>query len=60
MRGQEHNFTPAEIEQFDADNRRLKDEVAAGTDTADRERRDRQDGLLREIRARAGTAECAA
>jgi hypothetical protein len=51
VRGQERRFTVSDLEKFEQENRRLKDEAlrAAG---ADRLRRDRQSGLLGEIRAR--------
>lgn len=56
LRGQELKFTPADIERFNAENHRLKGEVQKNTDAADRERRDRQDALLKEIRMRTGAA----
>jgi hypothetical protein len=50
--GKERPFTADEIARFDAENRHLKDEVRAQSDASDRERRDRQDALLKEIRGR--------
>jgi hypothetical protein len=51
-RGKERKFTPAEVQHFDAENRRLKDAAVRGTDSDDIKRRDRQDALLAEIAAR--------
>ncbi|HAS55547.1 MAG: sulfotransferase [Nitrospirae bacterium GWC2_57_13] len=50
--GQERPFTDAELASFDAENRRLKDEIRRSIDPKDLERRDRQAGLLKEIQDR--------
>lgn len=51
-RGKERQFTEAELRHFDAENKRLKEEVLRGTDQEDLKRRDRQSALLVEIRHR--------
>lgn len=51
-KGEETKFTEEELAAFDAENKRLKEEILKTVDQADMERRDRQAGLLKEIRAR--------
>jgi hypothetical protein len=51
-RGREPAFSAEEIRQFDAENKRLKEQVLAAVDQEDMKRRDQQAGLLAEIRAR--------
>jgi hypothetical protein len=51
-RGQELKFSDADLRHFDAENKRLKEEVLRGVDTEDLKRRDRQSGLLSEIKQR--------
>lgn len=53
-RGEERRFTQREIKLFDAENRRLKEEMSRGADQEDLKRRDQQTALLAEIRAREG------
>ncbi len=50
--GQERPFTQAELAAFDAENKRLKDDIRKSVDPKDLERRDRQAGLLKEIMGR--------
>jgi hypothetical protein len=52
VRGQERRFTVSDLETFEQENRRIKDEVQRATNSDDRVRRDRQSVLLGEIRAR--------
>jgi hypothetical protein len=52
QRGQEREFTDAELRYFNDENRRLKGEAMRGTDAEDLKRRDRQDALLVEISRR--------
>lgn len=54
-RGEERKFTTREIRLFDAENKRLKDEVLSGVDQEDLKRRDRQATLIAEIRNRQPT-----
>lgn len=51
-RGKERKFSEADIRRFDEENKRLKEEVLRGVDTEDLKRRDRQSGLLSEIKQR--------
>jgi LPS sulfotransferase NodH len=51
-KGEELKFTADEIAAFDAENKRLKEEVMKSVDPADKERRDRQEKLLKEIKSR--------
>jgi len=51
-KGEEIKFTEAEIAAFDAENKRLKEEMLKTVDPADRERRDRQEKLIKEIKSR--------
>ncbi len=51
-RGKERKFSDADIRRFDEENKRLKEEVLRGVDTEDLKRRDRQSGLLSEIKQR--------
>lgn len=52
-KGERAHFSDAEIRRFDADNKRLKDEVLSKVDPEDIKRRDQQVTLLAEIKARA-------
>ena len=54
--GQEAKYTDAEIAAFDAENERLKQAVRDSMDQGDLERRDRQAGLLKEIKSRQAAA----
>lgn len=51
-RGKEMVFSQANLRWFDDENRRLKEETLKRVDARDLERRDRQEGLIQEIRAR--------
>jgi hypothetical protein len=51
-KGEEQHFGPDEIRSFDAENKRLKDEIRQRTDPADIERRKRQESVIKEIVAR--------
>jgi hypothetical protein len=51
-KGEEITFTEAEIAAFDAENKRLKEEILMAADPADRECRDRQEKLIKEIKNR--------
>jgi hypothetical protein len=51
-RGQERRFTVSDLEKFEQENCRIKDEVRRATRSDDRVRRDLQSVLLGEIRAR--------
>jgi hypothetical protein len=51
-KGEEIKFTEAELAAFDAENKRLKEEMLKSVDPADRERRDRQEKLIKEIKSR--------
>jgi hypothetical protein len=55
-RGEEHQFSPEEISLFDKENDYLKQAVLQGLDNEERDRRDRQDALLTEIRERRHSA----
>ena len=55
-KGKELRFTQDEIRGFDAENKRLKEETRERTDPEDLERRKRQESVIKEIAARAGTA----
>ena len=50
--GDETMFSVADIQRFDEENRRLKEEVLDRTNVADLKRRDRQTTLIQEIRER--------
>jgi hypothetical protein len=50
--GERTIYSLEEIRQFEAENRRLKEEVLQRTSGDDLQRRDRQDGLIQEIRNR--------
>lgn len=50
--GEEMTFSEMEIDQFNQENMRLKQEVLSSVDKEDRERRDRQAKLLSEIKSR--------
>ncbi len=52
-KGKERKFTPEDIKTFDAENKRLKEEMRKNVDAADLERRNRQENLLKEIKTRA-------
>lgn len=52
QRGNERRFTTREISLFDAENKRLKEEVLSRVDREDLERRDQQALLIAEIRNR--------
>jgi hypothetical protein len=56
QQGNEKVFTAEDVRRFDEENERMKGEVMGGLDTADRQRRDRQDALLVEIRGRSNAA----
>jgi len=47
--GEELHFNAHTLAEFDAENEHLKQEVLLGVDIADRERRDRQQGLIESI-----------
>jgi hypothetical protein len=51
-KGEELRFDPEQIVGFDVENRRLKDEVLRRTESADLERRKRQESVIKEILAR--------
>ena len=51
-KGEEQHFGPDEIRSFEAENKRLKDEIRQRTDPADIERRKRQESVIKEIVAR--------
>jgi len=51
-RGKEMVFSQANLHWFDAENQRLKQETLKRVDAGDLERRDRQESLIQEIRAR--------
>lgn len=51
-KGEEPRFTPEQIAVFDAENERRKQAIRDSMDQSDLERRDRQAGLLEEIRRR--------
>jgi len=51
-KGSELNFGPNDIRRFDAENKRLKDEVRERIEPADLERRNRQESVIKEIVAR--------
>jgi hypothetical protein len=53
-KGEELKFTEEELAAFDAENKRMKEEVLKKVDPADRERRERQENLIKEIKARHG------
>lgn len=55
-RGIELRFSPDDIRRFDVENKRLKDEIRQHIDPADLERRNRQEGVIKEIAARAKIA----
>jgi len=50
--GERVAFSQAEVEEFDRQNQALKDEVMSKVDPDDLRRRDRQAGLIQEIRSR--------
>jgi hypothetical protein len=52
-KGAELAFGPEEIRRFDAENRKLKDEIRKHIDPTDLERRIRQESVIKEIEARA-------
>jgi len=51
--GEELRFTSARLAEFDAENEQMKQQVLTGTDPADIDRRDRQQGLIKAILSRA-------
>lgn len=51
--GETTQFTAAEVQKFDAENRRIKQEVLSRVDPEDLKRRDQQAALVEAIRARA-------
>lgn len=51
-RGKEPQFSATDLRFFDAENKRLKEEVLRGVDQEDLKRRDRQATLIAEIRSR--------
>lgn len=53
-RGSETPFSASDIERFDLENKRIKDEVLSKVDPEDLKRRDQQSGLLQQIKARQG------
>ncbi len=50
--GKEMSFTTKQLEVFNAENDRLKEAILNGVDPADRDRRDKQASLLKQIRER--------
>jgi hypothetical protein len=50
--GEKAGYSEADVLQFERENERLKHEVMGQVDPGDRERRDRQAGLIRQIRER--------
>jgi hypothetical protein len=50
--GETKKFTAAEIQHFDAENQRLKQEVLSKVDPEDMKRRDQQAGLIKQIKER--------
>lgn len=52
QRGTEMPFSASDIERFDRENKRIKDEVLSKVDPEDLKRRDQQSGLLQQIKAR--------
>lgn len=55
-KGHEIRFSNEQIRQFDAENKRLKDDVRKTIDAADLKRRGLQEGLIKEIAARGSKA----
>jgi len=55
-KGEEQHFSQEEIGRFDAENRRLKEEVRGRTDPEDLERRKRQESVIKEIAGRTEAA----
>ncbi len=53
-RGSETSFSASDIESFNQENKRIKDEVLSKVDPEDLKRRDQQSGLLQQIKARQG------
>jgi hypothetical protein len=51
-KGKELDFGPGDIRRFDAENKKLKDEIRKRIDPADLERRNRQESVIKEIVAR--------
>lgn len=56
QRGEKGHFSELELRSFDAENQRLKDEVLSAVNPEDLKRRDRQAGLIQQIRQRQQTA----
>lgn len=55
-KGEELRFNKEQISQFDAENKRLKEELRKSIDPADLKRRGVQEGLIKEIAARGAKA----
>lgn len=55
--GEKGRFSEAEVRQFDVENKRLKDEVMSKVDPEDLKRRDRQAGLIQQIKQRNQSAD---
>lgn len=58
-KGEKGQFKEAELRQFDADNKRFKDEVLSKVDPEDLRRRDKQAGLIQQIKQRQQAADTA-
>jgi len=56
-KGEKGEFSADDIRHFDAENKRLKEEVLSKVDPEDIKRRDRQSGLIQQIRQRQQTAD---
>lgn len=54
-KGEKGEFSADEVRHFDAENKRLKEEVMSKVDPEDLKRRDRQSGLIQQIRQRQQT-----
>lgn len=53
QKGQELRFAPEEVKRLDSENKKLKEEALKKVDADDLKRRQRQENLLKEIKARA-------
>jgi hypothetical protein len=56
-KGEKGEFSADDIRHFDAENKRLKEEVMSKVDPEDLKRRDRQSGLIQQIRQRQQTGD---
>jgi hypothetical protein len=56
-KGEKGEFSADDIRHFDAENKRLKEEVMSKVDPEDIKRRDRQSGLIQQIRQRQQTGD---